>query len=81
MLRQTWKRTINNYSHEFRNLTSFKQTIEYVDTSEFFLEVRNLLMMIIIPKKIHKEDADQNAFVRATFARVTIFLLQKGHKL
>ena len=76
MLRQTWKRTINNYSHEFKNFTRFKQIIEYVDTSEFFLEVRNLLMMIIIPKKIHKMDADQNAFVRATFARVTIFLFQ-----
>ena len=51
---------------------NYQRALDIVNGDEFFLEVRNLLMMLIIPKKIHLKDKDQAAFVHATFARVNI---------
>ena len=42
-------------------------------SSEFYLEIRNLMMMIIIPKRIHKKDTEQQAYLRASIVRVSLF--------
>ena len=42
------------------------------ESSEFYLEIRNLMMMIIIPKRIHKKDAEQGAYLKASIVRVSL---------
>ena len=40
------------------------------ESSEMFLEIRNLLMMTIIPKKMAKKDNLQSAYLKAAISRV-----------
>ena len=42
------------------------------ESSEMFLEIRNLLMMTIIPKKMNKKDNLQSAYLKAAISRVKI---------
>ena len=42
------------------------------ESSEMFLEIRNLLMMTIIPKKMTKKDDLQSAYLKAAISRVKI---------
>ena len=44
------------------------------ESSELYLEIRNLMMMIIIPKRIHKKDPEQGAYLRASIVRVSLRL-------
>ena len=42
------------------------------ESSEMFLEIRNLLMMTIIPKKMDKKDNRQSAYLKAAVSRVKV---------
>ena len=42
------------------------------ESSEMFLEIRNLLMLTIIPKKMDKKDHRQSAYLKAAVARVIL---------
>ena len=44
------------------------------ESSEMFLEIRNLLMMTIIPKKMAKKDNLQSAYLKAAISRVKLNL-------
>ena len=44
------------------------------ESSEMFLEIRNLLMMTIIPKKMAKKDNLQTAYLKAAISRVKLNL-------
>ena len=45
------------------------------ESSNAFLEMRNLLMMLVVPKRIHKKDCEQAAYLRATIVRVSIYVM------
>jgi len=59
---------------------SYKGGIEFdlnselalTEKSEMFLEIRNLLMMTIIPKKMDIKDNRQSAYLKAAVSRVKI---------
>ena len=40
---------------------------------EMFLEIRNLMLMSIIPKKLNAAENEQTAYLRAAIVRVNIF--------
>ena len=42
------------------------------ESSKMFLEIRNLLMMTIIPKKMDKKDYRQSAYLKAAVSRVKV---------
>lgn len=44
---------------------------EYITREEVHVEVRNLTMMILLPRKLHMDDDTQAAFVRAAVSRVS----------
>ena len=44
--------------------------LDLTKSSEMFLEIRNLLMMTIIPKKMNKKDTRQSAYLKAAVSRV-----------
>lgn len=45
--------------------------LQYVSKEEFHVEVRNLIMMILLPKKLHVDDQSQAAYLRAAVSRVS----------
>ena len=40
-------------------------------SEETHVEIRNLLMMVLLPKKLHVDDETQGAFLRAAVSRVS----------
>lgn len=43
---------------------------EYIRREEVHVEIRNLIMMVLLPKKLHKDDESQEAYLRAAVSRV-----------
>ena len=62
----------NNGTWKGRDARRFDLRSELASTesSEMFLEIRNLLMMTIIPKKMTKKDNLQSAYLKAAISRV-----------
>ena len=48
----------------------------FISTEEFHVHVRNLTMMVLLPRKLHIDDDTQAAYLRAAVSRVR-FKLQK----
>ena len=51
-----------------------KKCLDYISSEYVHVELRNLIMMILLPKKLHVDDSSQAAFVRAAVSRVSFFL-------
>ena len=51
---------------------NYNEAMKERESSELYLEIRNLMMMIIIPKRIHKKDSEQAAYLRASIVRVSL---------
>ena len=64
----------NNGTWEGWDARGFDLSSELASTesSEMFLEIRNLLMMTIIPKKMNQKDNLQSAYLKAAISRVKI---------
>ena len=43
----------------------------YINEEHVHVELRNLIMMILLPKKLHVDDQSQAAFLRAAVSRVS----------
>ena len=79
MLRRTWKDTLSQMKDAKQNGTwnvqrgpfDYKAEMTQRESSDTFVEMRNLLMMLVIPKRIHKKDAEQSAYLRAAIVRVS----------
>ena len=83
MLRRTWKDTLGQMKEAEQNgiwkptkyglPEPFDYNVEMTarESSDTFVEMRNLLMMLVIPKRIHKKDNEQAAYLRAAIVRVS----------
>ena len=82
MLRRTWKDTLGQMKDAEQNRTWKSPSSSYFRfdynvamtkriSSDTFLEMRNLLMMLVIPKRVDKKDAEQAAYLRAAIVRVS----------
>ena len=83
MIRNTWKFTLLQMEQAYKNgiwkPTQRRRLIEFDYNAEMsiressftFLEIRNLLLMMVLPKRIHKKDNLQSAYLRAAIARVS----------
>ena len=54
-----------------------KNLLKHLQTEKFHIELRNLIMYVLLPKKVHIDDSSQSAFLRAAVSRVSIFYCQK----
>ena len=83
-IRNTWKKTLKQMDEAKNNgkwnaqpmyyngpVFNYRSELTELESSSTFLEIRNLMLMIIIPKKIHIKDSKQSAYVRAAFVRVS----------
>ena len=59
-----WSNTLGNWEFDLSS------ELASTESSEMFLEIRNLLMMTIIPKKMTKKDNLQSAYLKAAISRV-----------
>ena len=49
------------------------ECLEYISYEDVHKEIRNLVMMILLPKRLHFDGAHQAAFLRAAVSRVSKF--------
>ena len=81
MIRNTWKFTLLQIEQAKINGTwsdcwgdkkfDFKKEMSIRESSDTFLEIRNLLLMMVLPKRINQKDSLQSAYLRAAIARVS----------
>ena len=45
--------------------------LEYISEEYVHVELRNLILMILLPKKLHIDDSSQGAYLRAAVSRVS----------
>ena len=75
MIRTECKRLIN-YLFENGKINAEKKKfcLEYIDKEEVHTEIRNLIVCILLPKKLHFDGEHQAAFLRAAVSRVRNFI-------
>ena len=84
MIRRTWKDTLEQMKQAqqigtwkptdgFGTAVQFDYNAEMTRriSSDSFVEMRNLMMMLVVPKRIHKKDNEQAAYLRAAIVRVS----------
>lgn len=63
------------YKCELINDQGKSDFLMYITGREVHVELRNLIMMILLPRKLHKDDKTQSAYLRAAVSRVgTLYL-------
>ena len=67
----TWKPTQYKYGRSVSVQFDYKAEMTQRESSDTFLEMRNLLMMLVIPKRVDKKDKEQAAYLRAAIVRVS----------
>ena len=70
MLRQSWQKTLRENRPNFQDIQNW---INESKTTHFFTELRHLFLMLIVPKKIHRQDIKQEAYLKASVARVIYY--------
>ena len=53
----------------------YNKEMQERESSDLYLEIRNLMMMLIIPKRIHKKDSKQGAYLKASIVRVSLVII------
>ena len=87
MLRNTWTFTLAQMEHAEKygiwvisgkdsfgrpiKPFDYKSELSICESNATFLEIRNLLLMMVLPKRINKKDSLQSAYLRAAIARVS----------
>ena len=51
---------------------------EYIKQEKVHCELRNLLMMVLVPRPLHKDGERQAAYLRATVSRVRFYAFIKS---
>ena len=51
--------------------TRKQQCLDFITSERNHEKIRNLIAMILLPKKLHKSDESQSAFLRAAVSRVS----------
>ena len=84
MIRNTWKFTLLQIEQAIKNGLwdgkhrkgdfDFNAEMSIRESSSTFLEIRNLLLMMVLPKRIHAKDNLQSAYLRAAIVRVSYSL-------
>ena len=71
MVRTECRRLINHlFQNRKINEEMKKKCMDYINSEWVHIEIRNLVMMILLPKKLHVDGQHQAAFLRAAISRV-----------
>ena len=53
------------------NDETYLEELKYIRSNEVFVEMRNSMLMTIVPKKMTQKDVGQAAYLRAAISRVS----------
>ena len=56
---------------EIFNNEKYLEELKYIRSNEVFIEMRNSMLMTIVPKKMTQKDVGQAAYLRAAISRVS----------
>ena len=71
MIRAECRRVINYlFENEIISAEKKKHCLGYINCESVHTEIRNLIMLILLPKKLHIDGEHQAAFLRAAVSRV-----------
>ena len=70
ILDNCWEWKINDLSYTF-DQQMYVEVVNYLQSNDVFLEIRCLMLMLVLPKRINKKDCYQAAYLRAAISRVT----------
>ena len=74
MVRTECRRLIKHlFEHGKIDKKKMNKCLEYINKEENHVEIRNLIMMVLLPKKLHFDSDHQAAFLRAAVSRVRNF--------
>ena len=51
-----------------------ERCLEYIRSEKTHVEIRNLIMMLLLPKKLHVDDHTQGAYLSAAVSRVKLLI-------
>ena len=73
MLRTSCKIFIQQCYHQgLINEAKKDDLTDYIMSENVHCVIRNLLMMVLVPRKLHVDDESQAAYLRATVSRVIL---------
>ena len=76
MVRTECRRLVNHvFQHGKINEEKKKKCLDYINQEATHIMIRNLVMMVLLPKKLHFDGDHQAAFLRAAVSRVRILKL------
>ena len=76
MVRTECRRLIKHLlEHGKINEEKKKECLDYINREDTHVMIRNLVMMVLLPKKLHVDGEHQAAFLRAAVSRVRILKL------
>ena len=61
----------NKYGITVFNNENYLEELKYIRSNEVFVEMRNSMLMTIVPKKMTQKDVGQAAYLRAAISRVS----------
>lgn len=71
MLRHSWRFFLRHLlDEELITNKEYKEEYAYVNSNDVFKEIKNLLMLMIVPKKMHIGDTSQAAYLKAAISRL-----------
>ena len=65
---------IDYYGRLDFNYSIFQSEEKLTLSNKMFLELRNLMLMSVIPQKLDAAESEQGAYLRATVSRVNYFI-------
>ena len=78
MIRAECRRVINYlYANYYIDECKWKTCLDFIGKEEIHREIRNLLMIVLLPKKLHQSGPDQSAFLRAAISRVSLIFPER----
>ena len=58
------------YTENKINRAKYEECLWFISRDKVHVEMRNLIMMVLLPKKLHFDDNSQSAFLRAAISRM-----------
>ena len=58
------------YRHNLIDNQRKEDCQKYIQSEKTHVEIRNLIMMLLLPRKLHIDDNTQGAYLRAAVSRV-----------
>ena len=60
------------FNNHFIDELKLQRCLDFINKESVHKEIRNLMMIVLLPKKLHESGPDQSAYLRAAMSRVSL---------